>query len=577
MLFRKNNFYKGLFTIFLFFILSLVFVYPFYNTYTVFHGDDLLFHIERINEITENLKHLHIFTGIYTHSILKIGYPLNLFYPWVTVLPFSLFQIILGNNVVGIYAGICFYTFFTLLFTYKVSYKICNNYNQSVFTAVLYAFCSFRSCDIFIRFALGEFIALTFLPLCVYGIYAILLGNYHDWPYLGFGMSFVLLSHVLSTVMNTILMILLLLIMIFKIGNNKLKRVLSLGKSILLFVLSSAIFIFPFLEQVCFQAFKQPGKMVLQDQAIALTDLLSQSINNNMDSFVQYYPNIGLVLVIVILIGLINFRSFNSMYKVLYCLGAFFLFISTSLFPWYKFENSLLSIIQFPWRFLGISSFMLSLIGGYEFELLSKEIAKKRRTIILILLTSLSLIIWGTSIHQVKSSMISTAYRCDKYDNNGYHIAKNMINNRLKLYYFTDQYSPKAGLEQLTNIQNHIGLVNDKKILLKPKSNHVNQITFTSDKIKIKNSIIVFPMFNYRNIIVTNANAKQIPIKFDKYHRIKILNRDGLNSFTIKYRLSTIDKISIIISLLTWLSSLLFYLNHNIKRVKLLLRNQDIK
>ena len=66
--------------------------------------------------------------------------------------------------------------------------------------------------DIFARFALGEFIALTFIPLCFYGLYAIIIGNEKDWTFLAAGVSLILLTHILSTIIVFVFLIAFLLI-----------------------------------------------------------------------------------------------------------------------------------------------------------------------------------------------------------------------------------------------------------------------------------------------------------------------------------------------------------------------------
>ncbi|ROV60289.1 hypothetical protein EGO58_10850 [Limosilactobacillus reuteri] len=68
--------------------------------------------------------------------------------------------------------------------THWVTYKLTYNNYQAIITAILYTFGTYRIIDIWTRFALGEFIALSFLPLVIYGIYSITFGNYKDWPFL---------------------------------------------------------------------------------------------------------------------------------------------------------------------------------------------------------------------------------------------------------------------------------------------------------------------------------------------------------------------------------------------------------
>ena len=45
-----------------------------------------------------NIKQGNWFIGIYTYSFGKIGYPLNMFYPWITLLPFALIKVITNST-----------------------------------------------------------------------------------------------------------------------------------------------------------------------------------------------------------------------------------------------------------------------------------------------------------------------------------------------------------------------------------------------------------------------------------------------------------------------------------------------
>ena len=74
---------------------------------------------------------------------------------------------------------------------------------------------------------MGEFTALTFLPLLVYGLYAVLVGNQKDWPCLVAGATGLLQSHILTTEWMAFVSALTVLVFIRQIFTKE-KRVLSL-------------------------------------------------------------------------------------------------------------------------------------------------------------------------------------------------------------------------------------------------------------------------------------------------------------------------------------------------------------
>ncbi|MCW3763736.1 YfhO family protein [Weissella confusa] len=546
-----------------FIILSLVFCLPFMKTGTIYYGDDMYYHLERINELIRNAKNGNIFVGIYTYTFEKVGYPLNLFYPWITLLPFVFIYNLVKNLTITVYLGISFYTFLTLVFTNWTTFRYCQNKTQSFVTACIYAFCSYRVIDAFARFALGEFIAMTFLPLVTYGAYAIIKGNYKDWPFLAFGISFVLLSHLLSTLIY-VLFLAILGIVIFlgtKQFNNIKIRILSLFKAIIVAITSSSIFLFPFLEQILFQKFQQPSKLDMVEQALVPSKLLECSINNIISRTVNgNVYNIGFTLVFVIILGIMYYRKIEQSYRMVFILAIIFFFASTSLLPWVQIEKTPISFIQFPWRFLVISSFLLSIVGGYEFTLITQN---KNKILSVFVMVFLILIPWYSGI----SDMRRNIDRPDQYKT--YHYVE-LRNNRFKYSYgaekttkymiYLDQYTPKKGLSTLNVVRDHYAMIDSKMVKLnKIKSAGSNKLEYISDRFRDSKNIIL-PMYVYRNLQIVNGNGEKIPFTTSKNSQIKINNSLSSNKIIVQYKLSNLDICSIILSLGTWVFGVVVFL-----------------
>lgn len=180
--------------------ISTLFVLPVINNKLLITGDDIQYHLYRIGELVNNFKHGNLYPYLYSYSFNKIGSAIGIFYPQVTLIPIAFFVLITGKFSTGIYLGVFFYTFLTVSFTYIVARKFKYNKIQSIFASIIYCFCTYRTIDIYTRFALGEFLAMTFLPLIVYGLYAVMYGNQKDWPFLALGFAGILFSHYLSTI-----------------------------------------------------------------------------------------------------------------------------------------------------------------------------------------------------------------------------------------------------------------------------------------------------------------------------------------------------------------------------------------
>ena len=134
---EKKSARNGILITILFIFLSVLFIYPLQKQGIIYRSDDLAYHINRITELVANFRKGNFHPYIYTFSFNKVCFPLGIFYPWLTLVPFALFSILLGSNILGIYAGFAFYTFLTLLFVYICVRRLDKNRLQAVLTLSL--------------------------------------------------------------------------------------------------------------------------------------------------------------------------------------------------------------------------------------------------------------------------------------------------------------------------------------------------------------------------------------------------------------------------------------------------------
>ena len=76
----------------------------------IFNAGDLPYHINRIQELIDNLKNGTWYPYLYTYHFRNTAYMLGVFYPQLTLLPYAIISILLKNDVYGIYVGMMFYT-----------------------------------------------------------------------------------------------------------------------------------------------------------------------------------------------------------------------------------------------------------------------------------------------------------------------------------------------------------------------------------------------------------------------------------------------------------------------------------
>lgn len=139
----------------------------------VLNGDDLHFHIDRMLGLSSIWK-----SPVNFRTFYKVGQGVNYFYPYITYYPYYL----LYRLTHSFYMGWMLYLYFLTTITYLIAYYSSKNITKNFFVAhlfaIFYVFASYRLDNIVIRFAIGEAIAITFLPLVFYGLYLIIKGNY---------------------------------------------------------------------------------------------------------------------------------------------------------------------------------------------------------------------------------------------------------------------------------------------------------------------------------------------------------------------------------------------------------------
>lgn len=133
-------------------LLSVIFVFPLYAQHQLYFGDDLVYHINRIRELADNISHRNYFPQLYTYNYRETGFLLGSFYPQITLYPFVIASLILHSTVNGIYVGFAFYSFLSMFFMYLVVNKICHQKDVALISGIIYGFCTYRTVDAFVRF-----------------------------------------------------------------------------------------------------------------------------------------------------------------------------------------------------------------------------------------------------------------------------------------------------------------------------------------------------------------------------------------------------------------------------------------
>lgn len=322
------------------------------------------------------------------------GYPLFNFYP---PLPFYAgyvfdalgFSLIASTKIlflIGIIGG--------GLFMYYLGEKLWGEW-AGLISGIFYIWAPYRAVNIFVRGALNEFWAMMFFPLIIYAITQVIEHGKKYLPLLTVSYAGLLLSH------NGMSMLFTLLMVIWAFGYLIIKRKdfkKSLGHLTLAGLWAgglAAFFIFPALlekrhvhvETMLMGYFNylahfiSLGQMFIERSwgygASVWGPEDDMSFQLGIAHWLSVLPVLGW--------GLIKIKQIKrkTLYTILFFfivfLGSIFLAHSRSTLIWKRL--GFLEFIQFPWRFLAISTFSLSVLAGGL-----AKIFKKNKYLILIIL-----------------------------------------------------------------------------------------------------------------------------------------------------------------------------------------------
>lgn len=375
------------------FLLTLPTLLPFFNT-KFFYTQDHIF-IARLQQMSTAL-----FGGNFPvrwAPDLRFGEPLFNFY---APLPYYLgagikllgFNFILVAKILFILSSIlsafAMYIFCRKLFSQRASFL----------ATALYIYAPYRAVDLYVRGALSEAFAFVFFPLIFYA--SLLLSqkvNLIRISFLALTLSGLILTHNVMTVMFLPFLI---LWWLYLKTNNRLKLVLPFLTSLVLSLGLAASFLLPALFEREFIQTKYltVGYFDFRAHFVAFYQFFSTfwgygaSLWGSKDDMSF---QIGLVhwatLVLAVGWGFI-LRKDKKLVMLLSFLGLSFLLSifmqhNKSAFLWEAIP--FMAFIQFPWRFLAISIFFVSLIGGVVADYL------KGKAKIAYVVLFVSLVLWN--------------------------------------------------------------------------------------------------------------------------------------------------------------------------------------
>lgn len=531
---------------------ALLAMSPMFMTY-LYNGDDLCYHLARMEGLKDGILDGQIPVIIMPDGLKGNGY-LNAMYPYL-FLYIGAFLRICRVSIALSYKMVVFAANFgSALCAYYAFRSISKSRRTVMLGVVLFTLMPYRFTNIFSRGDLGETLALTFWPLVIVGMYHILLGDRTKWRYLVIGFSGALQSHILSVVFVMAFCVVSALVYVVRIWKEK--RYVEAGKAAGLTILLNLWFLVPFLyyyftEELATEILRWSG---YYEQSINLSNMTQTISLYNKQYFSLGLPLLGCAGIAVIYLiceKKENKSSLDSYLAFLFVLGCILIYMTTGYFPSlelsdYDFFNSIITMLQFPWRFLGPASACFLFAGAVWLS--KSNILKLYKNIIFALLIGLNLLtvlsVPTDNSHMPYDDVTATASKG--------HDSKLAAN--IGIFYPHEWRLEGVSDDKLTTSV-LVSDLNNIEVSGFTKKGTKSQATYTSTA---EDTYIEFPIQNYSGYRAYDEDGEKLEILDGEQHRIKImLNGDGKeHTIFIRFGPVVYFVIADIISLLTLLACL---------------------
>ncbi len=498
---------------------------------------DIGFHYARMLSLIQTIKNGD-FLALIHDAFYGYGYALGIFYGNFFFYFPALFTILGLPAMLSYKILYLFINIGTLLIAYYVSRKIIPSQKIALLLTFLYTFSEYRLYDVFVRGAIGETLSFMVVPLVLLGLYEIIYGDSKKWYYFTLGFVFLLVSHLITTIVMAIFASILFLFHIPRFVKEK-KRFYHLVLSGIVGVCLAAFFLFPMLEQYfcsSISIFTQGSIYLPSGAATPIRYLFLPGW------FFSCYLGLSILLLLPIRFLLSakkvekEDRNLLSFSTCLLILGVLIWLSTSDLFPW-KIVDHMLSFLQFPWRLLLFSTLFCSFAIGINLFLLWKNGKQKlvKRLAIFILLTCF----FGNALYSFQYGV-----RKEHYES----FPENEIGNGEYLPSGTDQVLLRNLKPEVTSNNPNLEISYEKvgTSISVQYQNHSND--------QKEDTYVEVPLLYYLgyqiepNYHLTKGNHNLIRVGVDQ----------EAGEFQISYQGTMIQKVSYLISLMSWILFLIY-------------------
>ena len=525
----------------------------------IFVGHDMDFHMQRIVAVAEELENHQFPVRIDSGTLNDYGYVNSLYYCDI----FLYIPAILYNCTLLLYRCYQIYgaliNFGTVAIAYFVYNKMTNDKIIALLGAALYALSAYRLTNVYIRAAVGEYTAMMFLPLVVYGVWKIYVSEKPTLKIylpLALGVAGIAQCHVLTMEM-VVLFLILICILAFR-KTFKVNRIVAYIKAALIAVLLSAWFIVPFISSMCnMKVNANTINNKIQSSGLYPIQLINIFMGGSGDSVVGMRGEMPLTIGLPLIMGIVivlyccfhrtqwRLEKFGLYTTLRICFGFAILssLMTMYFFPWDYIENifglnvsTLFGAVQYSWRYLSLTMIFLvtaMVISMYILKSNSITVYKKcLKYLVLMMIMSTGVFFWNFSGDALEYCYETMDNASTMYVGGGEYLPVNT--DRDKLYVTRPE----------TNSQD-IVLDNYEK---------VSGIAFlTCNNNGYTEAEITFPILKYDNYKVYDQESRrEYMIQTGDNNRIKVAIEAGYNgTLCVEYVPPVLWRIAEVVSLVS--------------------------
>ncbi len=387
-------------------------------------GQDLTFHLMRIEGLAEGLKQGQFPVKMQPVWLNDYGYPVSTMYGDLFLYVPAVLRIIGFSLQASYKIYLVMIQIITAINTYLCCKEIAEDRKLGVVGCFLYVFATNRMTNIYYRAAVGEYTALAFLPLVFLGLFY-LLGEKERTKaeqkkvffLLVMGYTFMLESHMLSFNIAIVFSIIYCLFHFKKFLQN----FWFLVKTALITIGLNLGFLVPMADYMISHDMKVKYASQIenmQEHGLFLSQLFQMfrfpvSLSGNVMNGVGGDMAIGIGLVYMLMLalfvwelcccfwrkkkGLANGGMIQTEPVRIFVIFLLCLVMSCYFFPWHAISKipvlgSILTPYQFAWRFIGIATFLGVILTMYALKALEKLTDRTIKVAAIVVLGTLTLI-----------------------------------------------------------------------------------------------------------------------------------------------------------------------------------------